>query len=78
MPTQAKNKTAADVEGPAAESGNTGPLLDQRKSAWVSCKADVGKAGAFLCLDPAAGVAGDVTCVDAGYDILGMTRIGDD
>lgn len=78
MPTRAKNRTAADAESPAAESGNTGPLLDQRKSAWVSCKADAGNAGAFLCLDPAAGVTGDMTCVDAGYEIPGMTGIGDD
>jgi enoyl-[acyl-carrier protein] reductase I len=39
---------------------------------------DVGNVGAFLCSDLAAGVTGEVTYVDAGYNILGMTGIGDD
>ncbi len=39
---------------------------------------DVGKVGAFLCPDLAAGVTGEVTHVDAGYSILGMTGIGDE
>ena len=38
---------------------------------------DVGNVGAFLCSDLAAGVTGEVTYVDAGYNILGMTGIGD-
>ena len=36
---------------------------------------DVGNVGAFLCSDLAAGVTGEVTYVDAGYNILGMTGI---
>ena len=36
---------------------------------------DVGNVGAFLCSDLAAGVTGEVTYVDCGYNILGMTGI---
>ncbi len=36
---------------------------------------DVGNVGAFLCSDLAAGITGEVTYVDAGYNILGMTGI---
>ena len=39
---------------------------------------DVGNAGAFLCSDLASGITGEVTYVDAGYNILGMTGIGDE
>ena len=39
---------------------------------------DVGNVAAFLCSDLAAGVTGEITYVDAGYNILGMTGIGDD
>jgi enoyl-[acyl-carrier protein] reductase I len=34
---------------------------------------DVGNAGAFLCSDLAAGITGEITYVDAGYNIVGMT-----
>ena len=36
---------------------------------------DVGNVGAFLCSDLAAGVTGEVTYVDSGYSILGMTGL---
>ncbi|HEY5850209.1 MAG TPA: enoyl-ACP reductase [Lysobacter sp.] len=39
---------------------------------------DVGNVAAFLCSDLAGGVTGEVTYVDAGYNILGMTGIGND
>ena len=39
---------------------------------------DVGNVAAFLCSDLAAGVTGEVTYVDAGYNILGMTGIDKD
>ncbi|GAB2513419.1 enoyl-ACP reductase FabI [Lysobacter humi (ex Lee et al. 2017)] len=39
---------------------------------------DVGNTAAFLCSDLAAGITGEVTYVDSGYNILGMTGIGDD
>jgi enoyl-[acyl-carrier protein] reductase I len=34
---------------------------------------DVGNAGAFLCSDLAAGITGEITYVDAGYNTVGMT-----
>ena len=36
---------------------------------------DVGNAAAFLCSDLAAGITGEVTYVDAGFSIVGMTGI---
>ena len=38
---------------------------------------DVGNAAAFLCSDLAGGITGEVTYVDSGYNILGMTGIDD-
>ena len=32
---------------------------------------DVGNAAAFLCSDFAAGITGEITCVDAGYHVIG-------
>ena len=40
---------------------------------------DVGNVAAFMCSDLAAGVTGEITYVDAGYNILGMAELsGDD
>ena len=39
---------------------------------------DVGNVAAFLCSDLARGVTGEITYVDAGYHILGMTGLGTD
>lgn len=39
---------------------------------------EVGNTAAFLCSDLASGITGEVTYVDSGYNILGMTGIGDD
>ena len=39
---------------------------------------DVGNVAAFLCSDLAAGVTGEITYVDAGYNILGMAELGRD
>ncbi len=36
---------------------------------------DVGNVAAFLCSDLAGGVTGEITYVDSGYNILGMTGI---
>jgi len=47
----------------------TAPL---RRSVTIE---DVGNVAAFLCSDLAAGVTGEITYVDAGYNILGMTGI---
>jgi len=48
---------------------NTAPL---RRS--VSTE-DVGNAAAFLCSDMAAGITGEITYVDAGYNIVGMAGL---
>ncbi|HHB13064.1 MAG TPA: enoyl-ACP reductase [Chromatiales bacterium] len=37
---------------------------------------DVGKAAAFLCSDYASGITGEITYVDAGYSIVGMSGYG--
>ncbi len=37
---------------------------------------DVGNVAAFMCSDLAAGVTGEITYVDAGYNILGMAELG--
>ena len=36
---------------------------------------DVGNVAAFLCSDLAAGITGEITYVDAGFNILGMTGL---
>jgi len=35
----------------------------------------VGNVAAFLCSDLAAGMTGEITYVDSGYNVLGMTGI---
>lgn len=39
---------------------------------------DVGNTAAFLCSDLAAGITGEITYVDAGYNILGMAELSRD
>lgn len=39
---------------------------------------EVGDVAAFLCSDLASGVTGEITYVDAGYNILGMAELIDD
>lgn len=36
---------------------------------------EIGNVGAFLCSDLASGITGEITYVDAGYNILGMTGV---
>jgi enoyl-[acyl-carrier protein] reductase I len=38
---------------------------------------EVGNAAAFLCSDLASGITGEVTYVDAGYNVTGMPPLGD-
>ncbi|RFF26287.1 MULTISPECIES: enoyl-ACP reductase [unclassified Wenzhouxiangella] len=38
-------------------------------------KEDVGNAAAFLCSDLAAGISGEITYVDGGYNIVGMAGL---
>jgi enoyl-[acyl-carrier protein] reductase I len=37
---------------------------------------EVAKAAAFLCSDWASGITGEITYVDAGYNIMAMTEVG--
>lgn len=39
---------------------------------------DIGNVAAFLASDLAAGITGEVTYVDGGYNIVGMTGLGDE
>ena len=59
----------------SAASWTRGSVFAMRRTVTIE---DVGNVGAFLCSDLAAGVTGEVTYVDAGYNILGMTGIGED
>ncbi|MCP4409615.1 MAG: enoyl-ACP reductase [Gammaproteobacteria bacterium] len=61
----------------AAGIGNFRKMLDHveenaplRKNVSIE---EVGNVGAFLCSDMAAGVTGEITYVDAGFNIVGMT-----
>ncbi len=38
---------------------------------------EVGNVAAFLCSDLASGITGEITYVDAGYNILGMAELGE-
>ena len=38
---------------------------------------EVGNVAAFLCSDLASGVTGEITYVDSGYNILGMTGLAE-
>ncbi|MEA3412867.1 MAG: enoyl-ACP reductase [Pseudomonadota bacterium] len=60
----------------AAGIGNFRKMLDHveqnaplRRNVTIE---DVGNAAAFLCSDYAAGITGEITYVDAGYNIVGM------
>lgn len=48
---------------------NTAPL---RRSVTIE---DVGNTAAFLCSDLAGGITGEITYVDAGYNIVGMSGL---
>lgn len=39
---------------------------------------EVGNAAAFLCSDLASGITGEITYVDAGWNILGMSGLGEE
>ena len=58
----------------AVSSPGTQQYAPLRRSVTIE---DVGNTAAFLCSDLAAGITGEVTYVDSGYNILGMTGIGD-
>ena len=63
----------------AAGVGNFRKMLSQFEAAAPLRRnvtiEDVGNVAAFLCSDLAAGITGEVTYVDAGFSIVGMTGI---
>jgi enoyl-[acyl-carrier protein] reductase I len=67
-----KTLAAAGIANFRKMLGHVEEYAPMRRSVTIE---DVGNVAAFLCSDLAAGVTGDVTYVDAGYNILGMTGI---
>lgn len=67
-----KTLAAAGIAGFRKILGHVEDYAPLRRSVSIE---DVGNVAAFLCSDLAAGVTGEVTYVDAGYNILGMTGI---
>ena len=70
-----KTLAAAGIGGFRKILGHVEAHAPMRRTVTIE---DVGNVAAFLCSDLAAGVTGEVTYVDAGYNIVGMTGIGDD
>ncbi len=69
-----KTLAAAGIGGFRSILGHVEAHAPLRRTVTIE---DVGNAGAFLCSDLASGITGEVTYVDAGYNILGMTGIED-
>ncbi|HZG45055.1 MAG TPA: enoyl-ACP reductase [Allosphingosinicella sp.] len=69
-----KTLAAAGIGGFRSILGHVEAYSPLRRTVTIE---DVGNVAAFLCSDLAAGITGEVTYVDAGYNILGMTGIGD-
>lgn len=67
-----KTLAAAGIGGFRKILGHVEQYAPLRRSVTIE---DVSNAAAFLCSDLAAGITGEVTYVDAGYNILGMTGI---
>ena len=67
-----KTLAAAGIANFRKMLGHVEAYAPMRRSVTID---DVGNVAAFLCSDLAAGVTGEVTYVDAGYNILGMTGI---
>lgn len=69
-----KTLAAAGIGGFRKILGHVETYAPLRRTVTIE---DVGNVAAFLCSDLASGVTGEVTYVDAGYNILGMTGIDD-
>lgn len=67
-----KTLAAAGIAGFRKILGHVEEYAPLRRSVTIE---DVGNVAAFLCSDLASGVTGEVTYVDAGYNILGMTGL---
>jgi enoyl-[acyl-carrier protein] reductase I len=70
-----KTLAAAGIGGFRKILGHVEEYAPMRRSVTIE---DVGNVAAFMCSDLALGVTGEITYVDAGYNILGMTGIGDE
>ena len=69
-----KTLAAAGIAGFRKILGHVEQYAPLRRTVTIE---DVGNAAAFLCSDLASGITGEVTYVDAGYNVLGMTIGGD-
>jgi len=67
-----KTLAAAGIANFRKMLGHVEEYAPMRRSVTIE---DVGNVAAFMCSDLALGVTGEVTYVDAGYNILGMTGI---
>jgi enoyl-[acyl-carrier protein] reductase I len=67
-----KTLAAAGIANFRKMLGHVEEYAPMRRSVTIE---DVGNVAAFMCSDLAAGVTGEVTYVDAGYNILGMTGL---
>ena len=67
-----KTLAAAGISGFRVILGHVEENAPLRRTVTID---DVGNVAAFLCSDLAAGVTGEITYVDAGYNILGLTGI---
>ena len=67
-----KTLAAAGISGFRRILGHVEENAPLRRTVTID---DVGNVAAFLCSDLAAGVTGEITYVDAGYNILGLTGI---
>lgn len=70
-----KTLAAAGIAGFRKILGHVEAYAPIRRTVTIE---DVGNVAAFLCSDLASGVTGEVTYVDGGYNILGMTGLGDE
>ena len=68
-----KTLAAAGISGFRKILGHVEENAPLRRTVTIE---DVGNVAAFMCSDLASGVTGEITYVDAGYNILGMTGLG--
>jgi enoyl-[acyl-carrier protein] reductase I len=70
-----KTLSAAGIAGFRKMLGRVAQVAPLRRNVTLE---DVGNAAAFLCSDLAAGITGEVTYVDAGFNTVGMSFPEDD
>ena len=64
-----KTLAAAGISGFRGMLGRAEEASPLRRNVTIE---EVGNVGAFLCSDLASGITGEITYVDAGYNILGL------